>query len=128
MTTQDVINALHELGFKLTPILEYGYRFDYEGVAMAYEKSENDNTLVTFHVPCVLNITPENKVAAYEAMLKLTHKVKFVQPNIMFDDQVWLTYQHFFGDHEVEIETLEHMIRILAGAAVMFHNLINEDE
>lgn len=95
---------------------------------MLYEKDDEALNTVSFHVPFILDVTHENEEAVYKAMLKLTGKMKFVQPNIMHDDEVWLTYQHYFGDHEVDIQTLEHMIRVLAEATEQFHNLINDDE
>lgn len=128
MIKEDVLNALSALGFRPEEIEDYGYRIDYEGLPILIPDEEEETKTICFSVPCVFEVTPENELAVYKAMVELTGKMKFVQPVIMFDTQVWLTYQHYLGEQEVDQEVIAHMIRLLSFSTIHFHKLINEDE
>ena len=47
---------------------------------------------------------------------------------IMFDNQVWLNYQHYAGENEVTASLIEHMVRVLAFSTINFHKIINGDD
>lgn len=127
MIKESVLNALKVLGFEPEEIDEVGYGFKYEDVRFLYAVDDDDTTCVTLMVPRVFEFTPENRAATVDAMVKLCAEVKYVQPSILFDDEVWLSYQHFLGEDEVTPELLEHMIRLLSFATYSFHNTMNPD-
>lgn len=124
-TKDDVLLALSVLGFKTYEIEEVGYRFEYEGLNVLYSVDDPGTTCVTLSAPDVFDITGDNRTAVLEAMAKLCGGVRYVQPHIMFGEQVWLNYQYWLGEHEATPELLEHMVRVLAYATSTFHKLIN---
>lgn len=129
MTNKEkTLEVLHQLGFMPELIDDdFGYRFDYEGLSLVYSHEEDEAQTINILVPAIFDITPENRLAVLEAMVALAGKVKYVQPTIMFDDQVWLSYTHFLGDNEITEELLENMIRVLSYATNHFHRLISEE-
>lgn len=124
---EDVLSVLSALGFIPELVDGFGYRFEYEGLTLLYSVDEDDTKCLTFIVPGIFDISEENRVKVLEAMVQLSGKMKFVQPYIMFDDQVWLNYQHYVGENEVTPELVEHMIRVLGFGTTNFHNLINNN-
>ena len=131
MRKEEVLSTLSALGFIPEEVEGFGYRFEYEGLTMLYSVDDDDTSCLTFMVPGIFDISEENRVAVLEVLVKLSGKMKYVQPYIMFGNQVWLNYQHYLGENEVTPELLEHMIRVLGFATYNFHELIknngNED-
>lgn len=131
MQKEEVLSTLSALGFIPEELEGFGYRFEYDGLTLLYSADEDDKHCLTFIVPGIFDISEENRVSVLEVLVKLSGKMKYVQPYIMFDNQVWLNYQHYLGDNEVTPELLEHMIRVLGFATYNFHELIknngNED-
>lgn len=128
MIKEQVVSALSALGFIPEEIEDFGYRFDYEGLTLIYSVDDEDAKCVTLSAPDVFDITDDNRTAVLEAMSKLCGKMKFVQPHIMFDNQVWLNYQHYTGENEVTASLIEHMVRVLAFSTINFHKIINGDD
>ena len=128
MIKEQVLKALSALGFIPEEIEGFGYRFEYEGLTLFYSEDDEDSKCVTLIAPDVFDISDDNRNAVLEAMAKLSGRMKFVQPNIMFENQVWLNYQHYTGDNEVTAILIEHMIRVLAFSTVTFHKIINGDD
>lgn len=123
-----VLSALSALGFIPEEIGGFGYRFDYEGLTIVYSEEEEDIKCLSLMVPNLFDITDENREAVLETMVKISGRVKYVQPHIMFDNQVWINYQHYLGDNEITPELIEHMIRVLTYATIKFNNIINGDD
>lgn len=128
MIKEQVLKALSALGFISEEIEGFGYRFDYEGLTLIYSVDEEDSKCVTLIAPDVFDISDDNRTAVLEAMVKLCGKMKYVQPHIMFDNQVWLNYQYYTNDNEVTAILIEHMIRVLAFSTITFHKIINGDD
>ncbi|MDE6010061.1 MAG: hypothetical protein K2F87_01245 [Muribaculaceae bacterium] len=131
MMTEDVLGALRTLGCRPEEIPGFGYRFECEGLDVLFPVNDNDTECLTLTAPNVAEIPPEHRTETLEWMMELTRRMKYVQPQIMFDDQVWLNYQHYIGDREVTPELLEHMIRVLMISTFTFHKIrkgeIDED-
>ena len=128
MIKENVLTALSALGFIPEEIEGYGYRFDYEGLTLLYSVEDDDTKSIAFAAPNLFDVSEDNRVAVLEALVRLAGKVKYVQPCIMFDSQVWINYQHYLGDSEVTPDLIEHIIRVLAYSTIKFHNIINGDE
>ena len=128
MIKEHVLTALSALGFIPEEIVGFGYRFEYEGLTVVYSIDDEDAKCITLTAPDVFDISDDNRVAVLEAMARLCQKLKFVQPHIMFENQVWLNYQHYTGDNEVTAELIEHMIRVLAFSTITFHKIINGED
>lgn len=127
MIKKQVLDALSTLGFIPEEIEDFGYSFEYEGLTLIYPVDNDDDSSVTLIAPGIFDISPDNRQEVVEAMLTLCQKMKYVQPNIMLEDKVWLNYQHYLGDNAVTPELVEHMIRVLAFSTLTFHKIINGD-
>lgn len=126
---EKTLTSLRELGFFVETIGDdLGYKFEFEGINyfIANEDTEADD--ITISVPGVYDIPEDGRTEALEAMNTLCGKVKFIQPVIMFDNQVWLNYQHHLGEADPTTETVEHMIRALAFGTAIFHQITSENE
>lgn len=128
MITTDVLKVLKELGFIPEEIPEFGYSFDYEGLTFLYRFEDEDSKCLNITLPNVFEITEDNRVKALEAMIKLTGKIKFVQPYIMDEDSVWLCYQHYLGENNVTSDLLEHIIRTLSYSLIEFQKIITGED
>lgn len=128
MIKEQVLKVLSALGFIPEEIEGFGYRFDYEGLTLIYSEDDEDSKCVTLIAPDVFDISDDNRTAVLEAMVKLCSKMKYVQPHIMFENQVWLNYQYYTNDNEVTATLIEHMIRVLAFSTITFHKIINGDD
>ena len=128
MIKENVLTALSALGFIPEEIEGFGYRFDYEGLTVVYSIDDEEAKCITLTVPDVFEISDDNHVAVLEAMAKLCGKMKYVQPHIMFDNQVWLNYQHYLSDDEVTPELIEHMTHVLAFSTITIHDIINGND
>lgn len=128
MIKDKIIEILYQLGFQPELIDEnFGYRFEYEGLTLIFSPEDEDAHTAYFMLPGVFDISEDNRVAVLEAMVKLSGKMKFVQP-VIFSDSVWLNYQHFLGEKEPTPEVIEHIIRVLAISTVQFHKIINNED
>ncbi len=128
MIKEQVLKALSALGFIPEEIEGFGFRIDYEGLNIIYSEDDEDTKCVTLILPSIFDISDDNRTAVLEAMVKLCGRMKYVQPSIMFDKQVWLNYQYYTNDNEVNADLIEHMIRVLALSTTTFHKIINGDD
>lgn len=128
MIKEQVLKALSAHGFIPEEIEGFGFRIDYEGLNIIYSEDDEDTKCVTLILPSIFDISDDNRTAVLEAMVKLCGRMKYVQPSIMFDKQVWLNYQYYTNDNEVNADLIEHMIRVLALSTTTFHKIINGDD
>lgn len=128
MIKEQVLSALGALGFIPEEIEEFGYRFDYEGLTLLYSTEDDDTKCVTLITPNIFEISDDSRAEVLEAMVKVCGRVKYVQPHIMFGNQVWINYQHHIGENEVTPDLIEHMIRVLSFATSTFHKILNGDD
>lgn len=124
MIKEQTLATLRAMGFEPSEVTPSVYRFEYEGLNILYAAEEDEVRCLPLVVPDIYELTEENTPVVLEAIPMLCGSVKYVQPVIMFEKELWLNYQHFLGDHEVTPELIEHMLKALAYAAVTFHELI----
>ena len=128
MKKEIVLSALKALGFMPVEIEGIGYRFEYEGLNLLYPTGDDDSDYLTLVVPNIFDITDENRVEVLEAMTRLCGRMKYVQPSIVFGNQVWLNYHHYVGEGEATPDIIEHMVRVLDFATLTFHKIINGED
>lgn len=128
MIKEQVLSALGALGFIPEEIEDFGYRFYYEGLTLLYSTEDDDTKCVTLITPNIFEISDDSRSEVLEAMVKVCGRVKYVQPHIMFGNQVWINYQHHIGENEVTPDLIEHMIRVLSFATSTFHKILNGDD
>lgn len=128
MIKEKILEILYQLGFQPELVDEnFGYRFDYEGLNVLFTPEDEDAHTAYFMIPGIFDISEDNRVVVLETMVKLSGRMKFVQP-VIISDSVWLNYQHFLGEQEPTPELIEHMIRVLAISTVQFHKFINNED
>lgn len=127
MITQQVLTALSFLGFRPEEVEDFGFRFEYEGLTILYSEDDTDSKCLTLMVPNVKSVDADNRMDVLEAMVCLSGSIKYVQPYLMGDNQVWINYQHYLGEGDVTPDIIEHMVRVLGVATVKFHKMINDD-
>lgn len=126
--TEKIVEILHNLGFE--PELlneELGYRFEFEGLTVVLRHGDLNANCLTLFLPNIYQIADENRVEVMAALLQLANDIRYVQPTIC-GESAWLTYQHFLGEnYEPTEELIEHMVRLLGGALVHFHKIIDNE-
>lgn len=128
MAQEKVLEILRRLGFQPELIDEnFGYRFEYEGLNFLLEHEDEDTKTISLIIPAVFDVTEENRSQVIEAAIKLSTKLKFVQPNLTLDS-IWLNYQHYLGDNEPTEDLIEHMVRLLAISTLHFQQILNNEE
>lgn len=126
---EKVISILKKLGFTPEEIGEdYGIGFEYEELNMVYLIEEDGIKTLTFMVPAIYEVTEDNLDSVYKTVTKLIATMRYIQPVISNDGNVWISYQHYLGDHEPDSELIEHMIRVLSFATQNFFKTINNLE
>lgn len=128
MIKDKVLAILRELGFQPELINEVlGYKFEIDGLDILFQPQDEDARTLYFILPCVHDVTDNNRIATLEAMAKLTGSVKFIQP-VIFADSVWLNYQHYLGESEPTSDVIEHMLIVLSYSLVEFKKIINNED
>ena len=128
MKKENVLDTLRVLGFTTQEIEDFGYKFDFEGISLLYTEDDEEAKCLTLSAPNICDFSEDNRERILTTIAATCCKLKYVQPFIMFDSQVWLAYQHFIGDNELTPELLEHMIRVLAYSTAAFHSLLSEED
>lgn len=120
-----MIPALSELGFIPELLDDFGLKFEFEGLEYFVPLDPDDDQCISMVIPNIHEFDDESRDEAVNAILTTLSNVKYVQPTIVYDNHVWLQYQHYLGDADVEPEILEHIIKALAYTAAKFHSIID---
>ena len=123
-----VLETLRSMGFEPTQIGDAGYVFKYEEMNFLYMPEDNDENFLRISVPRIFDVTVENKVAVMEAIHDTTLKLKYVKANIMFEEAVWIMYEHYLVSNENIDDLIEHIINVLHAGVMVFHKYINGEE
>lgn len=121
---EQALKSVRALGFLPEKLDDSNFSFDYEGLNLICTAEGAKIKCLTIMIPGIYEITDDNRNDVLEAMAALCDKVMYVQPQITFGNQIWLTYQHYLGDYDVTPELIEHMVGVLAYSAVSFNNII----
>ena len=119
---------LGELGFIPEELEGAGMTIEFEGLSILIpDDNFQDNDCVTLMAINVAGLEKNEKDEIYRALIELCGRLKFVQPQIMFDSQIWLCYQHYISEgKEITIDLIEHMIRVLISSALNLNNILKE--
>lgn len=124
---EKVLEILRRLGFRPGKADEAPvYDFEYEGLNVLMAPQADSQTLVIM-LPGVYTVTEDNRVEVLELMAKLTRMLKFIQPTI-YDDSLWINYQHYLGEKEPDEDLVEHMIRVIGVAAKEFIKAVKHED
>ena len=123
------VQLLRQLGFKPEEVDDIGLSFEYEGLTLIIAtESSNQGEWVTLFAPNIYEVNEANALAVLEAIATLCQTIKYVQPHIMFEKEVWINYIHYLGDNELTEDLIEHMVDVLEVAVREFYSIITKVE
>ena len=126
MNTESVLSKLREEQFVLEKVGGSYYSFEYEELGFLFMPDGDDNFL-RFAVPSIYDVTEENRPFVLEVVNDTNFTIKYCKACV-FDDSVWIFYEHrLFGDDHLE-ELLEHTLKLLQAAYYLFYRKIEGDD
>lgn len=123
--TDQILEALKELGFQPEPAGEIGYTFRYEGMGYLYMPTEDEEQL-KFSVPQIYEADENTKAMMYYVTNTINCRIRYANACI-FDDTVWLFYEHALLDGQNDLKAiLTHIIQTLDGAQLYAKRTYNQ--
>lgn len=111
---EQILQAFDELGFKMNPVEEVGYEFNYEGSTFLYMVNEDEDFL-NIAIPGILEINEERKDVCHELMDKINSNIKYIKAFNM-GNSIWLSYEReLLGGEDLKL-LLSRMIYHLEAA------------
>lgn len=124
MIKEQVLQGLRELGLEPEQLDELYYGFEYNDVRFIYYVDEEKDKCLTLISPNIFTVDEDNYPLVVQAMLALCETKRYVQPQIVMENQVWITYLHYLGDNKVTTDLLNHMLQVLDDSSMTFLNII----
>lgn len=123
-----ILDQLKAMGFEPIELDDVGCVFKYEGTNYLYMPDDDDEQFLRIVIPHLFEVTDENRVAVLEAMHETDLMLKYAKVCIMYENAVWVIYEHRLNFTENLPELLEHIIRVLEAAAHVFYKKINGED
>lgn len=123
-----ILKQLNALGFEPVGLGDTGYVFKYEDLNYLYMPDEDDERFLRIVIPHLFEVTSENRVAVLEAMHETSLMLKYAKVCIMYENAAWVIYEHRLTDADNLPELLEHIIRVLEAAALVFYKKIDGED
>lgn len=119
-----IYNAFQALGFKLNPLGEHFYRFEYEEITFAWLPNDDDPSFLNLAIPCILERKDINELTYYQIMDFINSTEMYIKANT-YSDGMWLFYEReLLGDEEDLENTLSHMILHLEASFQNFYQAV----
>lgn len=109
MIKDEILDAFDALGFKMEPIDDFGYGFDYEGSNYLYLPSDNDEDFVNVCIPGIYELEEGEDMLYYKLVDKINSSMKYVK-SYKYGGRVWLFYERELIGGEDLMMLLSHMI------------------
>ena len=116
-----------EFGFDLVSVSKEVYMFNFEDVKMLYLPDSKDSECLRLAVPCVSEITTENKDLMAEIINETNLKTKYAKA-LVISDLVWLNYECFIPENANIEKVVTHCLMVLLAMKSMFFGLIEGDD
>ncbi len=127
MKQSTVKKQLKDMGFDLVSVSKGVYMFGFEGVKMLYMPDSKDPECMRLAIPCVYEITNENKDLMAEIINETNLKIKYAKAMVI-SDQVWLNYECFVPENTDAEEVITHCLLVLSAMKRLFFGLIEGDD
>lgn len=127
MNKEKVLELLEELGFALEEAGEYGYFFRFEGLNVLYMPDDDDENFLRFALPCIYDVTDENKNLVLEVVNTTNMHIKYSKTSVS-GDNVWVFYEYCLFDEDYLEKIIEHSMRVLQATYFLFHRKIEGDD
>ena len=115
------------MGFDLVSVSKEVYMFNFEDVKMLYLPDSKDSECLRLAVPCVSEITTENKDLMSEIINETNLKTKYAKA-LVISDLVWLNYECFIPENANIEKVITHCLMVLLAMKSMFFGLIEGDD
>lgn len=104
-----------------------GISFKFQMLNYAYRRDPDDGQFVTFIIPSIFEVKKEQIVEAFYAINTINASLKYVKA-VVYDAEVWLTFEHFFDESIDLSELVRTAIAALYAAYHKFVSLLEDEE
>lgn len=126
MKQSTIKKEFREMGFDLVSVSKGVYMFGFEDVKMLYMPDSKDPECMRLAIPCVYEITNENKDLMAEIINETNLKIKYAKAMVI-SDHVWLNYECYVPE-QADVETvIIHCLMVLSAMKKLFFGLIGGD-
>lgn len=123
-----ILETLRSMGFELTPVTDDCYHFSYEGINYLYLLDEDDENFLRMAISNTFEVTDDNRMEVLKTVHETNLMLKYAKLNIMYETEVWVNYEHYLVSSENMEKLLEHIIKVLKTAAVVFTVKVNGED
>jgi len=126
MKQDEIKKIFKEMGFDLVSVSEEVCVFNYEDIKMLYLPDSKDSECLRLAIPCLYEITTENKDLMAEIINETNLKIKYAK-TLVISDQVWLNYECFIPENTNVEEVITHCLMVLLAMKRKLFGLIEGD-
>lgn len=126
MKQGEIKKIFKEMGFDLVSVSKEVYMFNFEDIKMLYLLDNEDSECLRLAIPCVYEITTENKDLMAEIINEANLRIKYAKA-LVISDQVWLNYECFMPENTNVEEVITHCLMVLLAMKSKFFGLIEDD-
>lgn len=127
MKQSEIKKKFKEMGFDLVCVSKEVYMFNFEDIKMLYLTDSKDSECLRLAIPCVYEITTENKDLMAEIINEANLKIKYAKA-LVISDQVWINYEYFMPENANLELVITHCLMVLFAMKRMFFGLIEGDD
>lgn len=123
MKQTEIKKKLQELGYDLTRVSKGFYMFSSNGTKMLYVPDSKAPECLRFAIPCLYEVTEENKQFLSDIINHTNLSVKYAK-TLIINRQVWMIYEyHTLENVDIE-EVITHCLLTLLASQKTFFDLI----
>lgn len=105
---------------------EFGLQFKCEGKNFLFIYDDNDKQFFRLMMPCIFDITEENREIVLHAMNVVNSSVKIIKAYTMFENEVWLGFEILVDSTPVVGDLVPRALNMLNGGARKFYEVLQE--
>lgn len=119
----EIKKKLQELGYDLTRVSKGFYMFSSNGTKMLYVPEKQAPECLRFAIPCLYEVTDENKQFLSDIINHTNLSVKYAKTMII-NQQVWMIYEYHTPENVDIEEVITHCLLTLLASKKTFFDLI----
>lgn len=121
-----ILKQLRAMGFELKKMEDIGYVFKHNGLNYVYMPDNEDKHFLRIAVPCLYEVTEENRMAVLVAVNETNLILKYSRMGIMYDNTVWAVYEHYLHATDNLDDLLDTILCVINVMVCIFRDKINE--
>ena len=123
MKQTEIKKKLQELGYDLTRVSKGFYMFSSNGTKMLYVPDSKASECLRFAIPCLYEVTDENKQFLSDIINETNLSVKYAK-TLVVSHHVWMIYEYHTYDKIDLEEVITHCLLTLLASQKTFFDLI----